>query len=178
MLQQLIARRCIMEYKEYRYDKSVRERYGEGEWSKEPDKIQYEDEATGYPCLVKRNDMGALCGYVGLPKGHPFYGKDYDSLPDLDVHGGVTYTDKCAEGGEDNTICHVPDEGEPDNVWWVGFDCAHFSDSIPSIDDKLPPELNKFKTYKTVEYVKEENATLAKQLKEAEYAGMDEHNCH
>lgn len=32
-------------------------------------------------------------GYVSVPKAHPYYGKHYDELPFIDVHGDVTYTD-------------------------------------------------------------------------------------
>ena len=62
-----------------------------GPWDREPDKIQYEDPDTGYPCLVKRTSLGHLCGYVGVPEGHPAHGHDdgtvYESFGDaLNVH--------------------------------------------------------------------------------------------
>src|SRR5215510_304522 len=28
-------------------------------------------------------------------------------------------------------ICHTPSPGEPDNVWWLGFDCCHLGDLYP-----------------------------------------------
>ena len=57
-----------METIEYRtMDKSV---WGPGPWQNEPDKRQWQDEATGLPCLIVRNSMGALCGYVGVSEGH------------------------------------------------------------------------------------------------------------
>jgi hypothetical protein len=46
-------------------------------WRDEPDKVQWIDEETDLDCLIVRNRMGALCGYVGISEGHPFYGKDY-----------------------------------------------------------------------------------------------------
>jgi hypothetical protein len=40
--------------------------------SKEPDKVQWRDQVTGLTCLIVRvNPGGALCGYVGVPPGHP-----------------------------------------------------------------------------------------------------------
>lgn len=30
-----------------------------------------------------------------------------------------------------SAICHVPRAGQPDNVWWLGFDCAHSGDLSP-----------------------------------------------
>lgn len=50
-----------------------------GEWDDEPDRMQWPDETTDLPCLAVRNPMGALCGYVGLSAGHPWYGKSYDA---------------------------------------------------------------------------------------------------
>ena len=45
---------------EYRtIDKS---QWGEGPWQDEPDKIQWQDEETGLPCLIVRGHMGFLCG--------------------------------------------------------------------------------------------------------------------
>lgn len=84
-----------------------------GEWNDEPDKAQYVDAATGLDCLIVRGPGGALCGYVGVAEGHPFFGREYGqcALPEpcgepwcnhspgwrLDVHGGVTFTDYCHE---------------------------------------------------------------------------------
>jgi hypothetical protein len=136
-----------------------------GEWDKEPDKIQYEDEATGLPCLIVRNHFGALCGYVGVSFGHPYYGKDYHEI-DLEVHGGLTYSEFCQEKeGESGGICHIPEPGEPAKVWWLDFDCAHAWDVIPSFHNEC---LLYGSTYKNIDFVKEEIALLARQVKEAE----------
>jgi hypothetical protein len=112
-------------------DKSA---WGDGPWQNEPDKKQWVDEETGLPCLIVRNGHGALCGYVGVPNGHPWYGVSYDDVrvegdewPE--VHGGLTFSDKCQEGGK---ICHKVEPGEPDDVWWLGFDCAHSGDMWPA----------------------------------------------
>lgn len=88
-----------METIEYRtVDKSS---WGDGPWAAEPDKRQWLDEATGLPCLIVRGPSGALCGYVGVPRGHPCHGKHYDAVyeivEDLDIHGGLTFSDLCAE---------------------------------------------------------------------------------
>lgn len=52
----------------------------EGEWKDEPDKCQWVDGATGLDCLIVRGPFGALCGYVGVPESHPYYGKSYKDL--------------------------------------------------------------------------------------------------
>jgi hypothetical protein len=67
---------------------------------------------------------------------------------------------------EGTGICHRPAAGEPDRVWWFGFDCAHAGDISPGYDSILGrswPE----STYKTIEYVKAQIADLAQQLQMA-----------
>jgi len=135
-----------------------------GEWDDEPDKIQWQDEETGLPCLIHRNTMGALCGYVGVSPGHPCYEKEYDH-GEVDVHGCLTYAAfcdnvKCEERG----ICHVVEEGEEEKVWWLGFDCNHAWDYAPGMPSvvRRPPMSDE--TYKNVHFVKAECASLAKQL--------------
>jgi len=140
-----------------------------GEWDEEPDKVQWQDAETGLPCLAKRHpSLGHWCGYVGVPAGHWAHGKGYDDVS-VDVHGGLTYADTCQAGADEATaICHVPAPGEPDHVWWLGFDCAHAWDASPydylraqkggiwamSSDDK----------YRTLDYVQRQCAHLAAQL--------------
>lgn len=102
------------------------------------------------------------CGYVGIPKGHVLFGIRYGdnvaclrryadqatigqkspvlvltagvnapegetirSSPDVvyDVHGGLTFSD-----GFDT----YPVKSE---LWWFGFDCAHYGDSPIDADD-------------------------------------------
>lgn len=104
--------------KEYRtVDKSSWER---GPWDSEPDKKQWLDQATGLPCLIVRNPMGALCGYVGVTKNHPAFGKSYGDddacVEGLEVHGGITFADFCSHGDECTSICHVVEPGENDRV--------------------------------------------------------------
>src|ERR1700742_655501 len=94
-------------------------------WTTEPNRLEFENK--GFPCLINRNtNMGFLCGYVAVPPEHPWHGKHYDDI-EAEVHGGLTYSDSCQ--GE---IYHVPKEGQSDNVWWLGFDCGHAFDLIPS----------------------------------------------
>lgn len=121
--------------------------------------MQYDDPETGMPCLIVRGPSGALCGYVGVPSTHPCYEKSYDDVS-VEVHGGLTYSAFCTEN--EHGICHIPSEGEPDNVWWLGYDCAHFGDKCPAYD-----RMGSFgygETYKDLDYVKSENADLARQL--------------
>ena len=107
-------------------DKST---WGPGPWQQEPDRIEWR--SHGLPCLIVRaGSHGALCGYVGVPEGHPYHGAEgFSGEPtELDVHGGITYGAPCQAGGK---ICHVPQPGESDHVWWLGFDCSHYMDHQP-----------------------------------------------
>jgi hypothetical protein len=145
-----------------------------GPWSNEPDKIQWQDEETGLPCLIVRGPSGSLCGYVGVPPGHLWHGKDYDNC-DVDVHGGLTYADACQTTPENRGICHVPSHGEPDHVWWLGFDCAHDGDFSPSYgrDLGMPTGWGGVVEYRDVAYVENECRGLAKQIKAAPVTNGD-----
>jgi len=143
---------------EYKVD---RDGWPRGPWDNEKDRYEWRDEDTGLPCLIVRNSWGALCGYVGVAPEHPFHGREDDGSSDvgsMNVHGGVTYTNKCA-----GHICHVPLAGETEDVWWVGFDCNHCMDLAPSMghDRNGTPRGG---TYRNVAYVREECKSLASQL--------------
>lgn len=123
----------------------------------------YSFEAFGLPCVMMRmEDVGHWCGYVGVPKDSRLHGKNYytfsesengisgleKAINDIEVHGGLTFS------GE--RIAN-------DATWYFGFDCAHACDLCP---------FNKFTigglkgTYRDKEYVIEECKKLAKQLNE------------
>lgn len=143
-----------------------------GEWDSEPDKVQWQDKKTGLPCLAVRHPSnGHWCGYVGVSEGHRLYGKDYDEVG-ADVHGGLTFSNSCQpKEKESEGICHVPSPGEPDHVWWFGFDCAHAGDSSPMDlkyeKEKGYPFLRSHEDeYRSLVYVKKECRILAKYLKE------------
>lgn len=159
-------------------DKST---WGDGPWQTEPDRIEWEH--AGRPCLMVRNDrQGFWCGYAAVDPGHPFHGKHYD-VPDAEVHGGLTYADAC--GGH---VCHIPKPGQPDDVWWFGFDCGHYMDVAPAmeallrelrskepvvanvVEPMLKPSSDPWHNpcYRTVAYVQAETNRLAEFL-----AGVD-----
>ncbi len=51
--------------------------WGAGPWVTEPDRVEWQNEETGYWCLANRNwrITGSWCGYVAVPKDHPYFGK-------------------------------------------------------------------------------------------------------
>lgn len=142
------------------YTNTDKTSWGTGPWQSEPDKRQWTDEATGLPCLIVRGPSGALCGYVGVSSAHPLHGKDCDYVG-ADVHGGLTFASGCQHGDDASRgVCHIPDPGQPDDVWWFGFDCAHAWDLTPAsyrmhfADD----------VYRDISYVAAEVVSLAAQL--------------
>lgn len=158
-----------METIEYVNPKVDRSKWGSGAWDGEPDKKQWQDKATGLPCLANRQPRsGHWCGYVGVSKGHPCYGIEYDNV-DVDVWWGLTFSDKCQEvQNECEGICHKAPNGE-DDVWWLGFDCAHSGDASPmdyvyERERGYPFIISGEDSYKTLEFVENQCTKLAAQL--------------
>ena len=128
-------------------------------WENEPDHAEWENE-VGYKCRISRMEgSGALCGYVGIPKGHKYWGVIYDegdeeldAIAD-DVHGGFTYTE----------------EGK-DGYWYFGFDTTHADDFAPKLVELLIEFGRKdlpftdCMNYKTWEFVEDQIHWLGKRL--------------
>jgi hypothetical protein len=159
-----------MQTREWRFvDKSD---WGPGPWQDEPDKVQWVDKATGLPCMARRSETsGAVCGYVGVDASHPLSGVSYMEAPDFEVHGGLTYSDFCHEDDPEHMICHIPDPGEPERLWWFGFDTAHSWDYPPAMAARERAlglsAVWGSATYRGLTYVKAECARLAAQLARA-----------
>lgn len=129
-----------------------------------PDDVLETGYHRGFEYVIVHNGRGYRCGYVRVPKGHPWHGADYNDL-NVDCHGGVTFVEEdepCGKGGADD-------------AYWVGFDCAHSGDAA---DPKLP--LNRYEgatsldladlfnigyrgTVRTQEYVREECKSICEQ---------------
>lgn len=157
------------------YHSDDKQAWGTGPWTSEPDKLQWQDETTSYPCLIVRSHIGALCGYVGITAAHPWFGKSYSEVDEeVACHGGLTFSDMCQSGKTEKSICHVPDDGESADIWWFGFDCAHAGDICPAMNALLPLRApynrdvyscNKRDVYCDLAYVKRETENLALQLR-------------
>jgi hypothetical protein len=136
-----------------------------GPWHDEPDHEEWRH--LDFPCLIHRGSAtGALCGYVAVPAGHPWHGQDFGAF-DVDVHGGLTYAQRCQDGGP---ICHVPKPGEADDVWWVGFDCNHLYDIAPGYlraNEAAGVGTEFFARYRDIRYVRHEVEELALQAQQA-----------
>ncbi len=147
-------------------DRTDKTKWPAGPWQSEPDRVEWQHD--GFACLIVRQpELGHLCGYVAVPPGHPWHGLNDSSVYDLpedkqpSAHGGVTYAERCQ-----GTICHVPAPGEPDDVWWLGFDAAHSGDYSPGIaaicGSRQP---NSYETYRDIGYMRVECERLARQAK-------------
>lgn len=156
-----------------------------GPWDSEPDRLEWRH-SSGLACLANRNDMGAWCGYVAIPPGHPLFGViDTRGGDSFEVHGGITYS----KVGRQGPIGHVPLPGESDDPHWVGFDCGHASDLIPSFEiysgslEKigLPKEAAPLfrslrqraagSTYRDLPWVVEQTNSLADQIAQGKEVG-------
>ena len=140
-------------------------------WEDEPDHAEWTQEVSGYKCRILRNEItGSLCGYVGIPREHRFWGTEYNTHDELDdisdnVHGGLTYSRE-----------------ESDGWWYFGFDTNHIDDFAPKLVEMLIDRGRKdfafFKcmNYKTWEFVEDQVFWLGKRLwqyNEYEKGGKD-----
>src|SRR6188508_661099 len=129
-----------------------------GPWDDEPDEVEWQfDDPPGFVGIIRRNELGALCGYVGVPHDHPLFGFPFTGYGHLNVHGGVTFAAPFAIGH------HIG--------WLIGFDCAHCFDDMPGMLAVLPPEyferrarLSKMSAYRDLAYVRAQVESLARQL--------------
>ena len=54
-------------------------------------------------------------------------------------------------------------EGEPEKVWWLGFDCAHAGDVCPAYASRFS-SVRDYEQYRDLQCVKEQCRKLAQQL--------------
>jgi hypothetical protein len=104
---------------------------------------------SGFECMTRKTDMGIPCGYVGIPESHPYHGRHYNTIEDIEVHGGLTFSGYW--------------QGIERILWWLGFDCGHAWD-IDNLPYTVPTPPYVFKSNKSQEYVEAETRSLAEQL--------------
>lgn len=124
---------------------------------------QERDEITSEQAL---KSFGKSTAHSGAKKGAG------EKISSIHVHGGLTYSDFCSDAEKEcEGICHNPSKGEPDKVWWFGFDCSHYGDISPKMDMDMKAILDKQTSwagdgvYRDMAYVTAEVKDLARQLK-------------
>lgn len=160
-------------------------KWGPGDWQDEPDRLNFHTPEGFDGAVLRARHSGALCGYVGVPFGHPWWGKNYsDSVPstpeqlaapvDTDKISLISLMCMAGKGLEQIQIdCTVSvhggltysargwrGAGENARFWYFGFDCAHYRDLSPAYDSMFSSEGN----YRDIEFVKDEVAALSLQL--------------
>jgi hypothetical protein len=51
--------------------------WGPGEWQHEPDRLIFRTPEGFEAAVLRARHSGSFCGYVGVPFGHPWWGKHY-----------------------------------------------------------------------------------------------------
>lgn len=180
-----------MKYKHLLSSEEKLKHWGYGEWVEEPELAEFTH--LGLKCRVKRCFLpesdgslfgGYLVGYVRIPVEIPLSHikiAELYNIP-LDIHGGVTYFMQEQDGH------------------WIGFDCAHFNDLVPSIakfKNKLLETNAKFKalaekvdplncllssspflcrTYRNLNYAIQQCKSLAKQVRKEIHCNLNKNN--
>ena len=137
--------------------------WGDGPWQTEPDEEEFE--YKGYWCFMTRNRFGAWCGYVLLPKDHPFSTVESYRDIDIEVHGGITYA----------SLVERKINNEMREGYMIGFDCGHYRDYMPTqkvINDffkqQCPswPQLGSSTEdiYRDIEFVRNEIKSMVDQI--------------
>lgn len=84
--------------------------------------------------------------YIEIPKGNKLYKKSYNKIYDMgygiDVHGGLTYSDKELMGVESKN-------------WFIGWDYAHYNDYLGYEIDMLTNVMPYGKKWTTEEIIEE-----------------------
>lgn len=88
-----------------------------------PPEVIFSEAYFGYTFYIL--SMGTHpCAYIQIPKNDKLFGMDYDDIEnkyELNVHGGLTYTN--------SKLKSVESEG-----WFIGWDYAHWGDYIGYAD--------------------------------------------
>jgi hypothetical protein len=118
-------------------------------WLEEPNKVEFTH--AGMACLIIRDRLMWLGGYVGLEPSHPHYGKHFRDIETNGVHKGLNFSGR-GDG-----------QRRKAGLWWIGFYCDRPGDYVPGRLDNLGGG----EVYRGVDYVRGEVEKLAEQMKDA-----------
>jgi len=94
-------------------------------------------------------DGSHRCGYVSVSSSHPNYEIGYNDVV-ADVHGGLTYGGRLLQY----------EAFINDDLWWFGFDCAHYNDIVLSMLT-FGEEVGEGRVFRSAEFVIAECEKLA-----------------
>jgi hypothetical protein len=118
------------------------------EWTREPSHKQFK--YRSYLCIIIRDSLGILHGYVGLPSYVEY--RDEHLLRGVSPHNGLSLEGK---GKGDLPLYDGTQE-----LYWIGFHCGGKDDLIP-----LFASTNyKGKTYKNMLFVEREIKNMVDQI--------------
>ncbi len=161
-----------------------------GEWDFEPDQKNFITGSGLNASILRVSHSGSLCGYVGVPVGHPWHGKEYSDtvMPSaaqlarpVDINKISILSLFCsagddpAEGARIDCLVNAHGGltysgagrescGEDPAQWYFGFDCAHSGDLSPAMVARYPQFRISDEEYRNFEYVQREVEVLAAQL--------------
>ncbi|HEX6527375.1 MAG TPA: hypothetical protein VF070_46290 [Streptosporangiaceae bacterium] len=119
--------------------------------SRHPELLLSIGDHEGYLWEVQNNGVGYRCGFVRVPRGHPWHGRGYDQIP-ADLNFAQPDTE--------------------DDAWWLGFGWFDAPDpSLPLREGRSPDyydHLSRSGVIRTTEYVESECHRLAEQARRAE----------
>ena len=104
---------------------------------------------AGHNAYVLYVNNSHNCGYVAVPKDHPWHEDDYYKHYNIEVHGGLTFA---------GTITDI------DESWLFGFDAAHLGDKTNMHGMEMLQEPGD--TFKDVDYMANQCELLSRQIKE------------
>jgi hypothetical protein len=107
---------------------------------------------------AKAEDAGIIAEAAKYPQGDAAR-----RLASLREQAALTY-EEWVEHVQARAICHVPEPGRPDDVWWFGFDCAHAWDFSPGYAELGWDFHTGDETYRDRAYAEGYVGSLAKQL--------------
>lgn len=160
--------------------------WGPGLWVDEPDHTKFAH--RGLECVVRRHPtLGHLCGYVGVPEGHPLYKVGYLSRVEGLAEFCASRKEPIGEcppfGAMISAMCGDDPADSPEgafavhggityssfgiantdlDLWFFGFDCAHAGDYSPGINRNFGDSGDD--TYRDHKYVDTETRRLADQI--------------
>lgn len=140
------------------FDKSS---WKSGPWQTESDFVAWIDEKTNLAIIMRRNEFGCWCGFVGVDQSHSMFllklQEEDNIIKDVEIHKGIGFSGFLHQADLEFT--------PPNRKWWFGFNCSSEGDYCPRKKTQSKKGVS-VKSYRTEKYVYDEATKLAKYLYE------------